>query len=169
MKNKLLIFAYLLLLTSCGTRKATTNKSIEKESSKVEVKAETETVTTTNTEINTVTIDTSTTNEIIIEPVDPLVEFTVNGKTYKNARITTKKVKAGVVKSEVVKVAKNEENKAKTTIKAKGTKTVAVKNKETERNNTAVTVFLIIGIGLVIGFFLWLVGKRFKKAQNELS
>jgi len=168
MKNNTLIII-VFILVSCGTRKATTNKSIEKESSKVEVKTEIETVTTTNTEINTVTIDTSTTNEIIIEPINPLVEFTVNGKTYKNARITTKKVKAGVVKSEVVKVAKNEENKAKTTIKAKGTKTVVVKNKETERNNNLVTIGLIAVIGLVIGFILWWIGKRFKKDEETIS
>ena len=168
MKTNLTLLTALLLI-GCGTRKATTNKSIEKESSKVEVKAETETVTTTNTETNTVTIDTSTTNEIIIEPINPLAEFTVNGKTYKNARITTKKVKAGVVKREVVKVAKNEENKAKTTIKAKETKTVIVKDKKTERNNTTVTIFLIIGIGLVIGFILWWIGKRFKKAEESIT
>lgn len=168
MKTNLTILTALLFI-GCGTRKVTTNKTIEKESSKVEVKAEIETVTNTNTQINTVTIDTSTTNEIIIEPVDPLVEFTVNGKTYKNARITNKKVKAGVVKTEVVKVAKNEENKEKIEATEQNQSFKKAKPKEVVRNNNLVTIFLITGIGIVIGFILWWIGKRFKKAEESIG
>lgn len=116
--KKLITLASLLILTSCGSRKSTTNKTVEKSESKVEVKAEVQSNVTTNTETNTITIDTSTTNEIVIEPINPLVEFVVNGKTYKNARITTKKVKSGVNVVNNVKVAKNEANTSKTDYKA---------------------------------------------------
>lgn len=167
MKTKLILLS--LLLISCGSRKV--NKSVvetkEETTSKVEVIDKTETK--TNTEINTVTIDTSTTDQMVIEPINPLIEFVVNGKTYKNARITTKKVKSGVSTTTNEKVAKIEEKDVKTNVAVKRKASVKVADKKVDRNNTFVTIGLIIGIGLVIGFFLWFIGRKFKKAQDSIS
>jgi ElaB/YqjD/DUF883 family membrane-anchored ribosome-binding protein len=165
-KTKLILLS--LLLISCGTRKV--NKSVvetkDETTAKVEVIDKTET--TTNTEINTVTIDTSTTDQMVVEPINPLIEFVVNGKTYKNARITTKKVKSGVSTTTNEKVAKIEAKDVKTNVAVKRKTSVKVADKKVDRNNTFVTIGLIIGIGLVIGFFLWFIGRKFKKAQDSI-
>ena len=165
-KTKLILLS--LLLISCGSRKV--NKSVvetkEQTTAKVEVIDKTETK--TNTEINSVTIDTTSTNEIVIEPINPLIEFVVNGKTYKNARITTKKVKSGVSTTTNEKVAKIERNDVKTNVAVKRKASVKVADKKVDRNNTFVTIGLIVAIGLVIGFFLWFIGRKFKKAQDSI-
>lgn len=166
-KTKLILLS--LLLISCGSRKV--NKSVveTKEETKTQIAVVDKTETTTNTEINTVTIDTTSTNEIVIEPINPLIEFVVNGKTYKNARITTKKVKAGVSTRTNEKVAKIEAKDVTTNVAVKRKASVKVAEKQIDRNNTFVTIGLIIGIGLVIGFFLWFIGRKFKKAQDSIS
>ena len=165
-KTKLILLS--LLLISCGSRKV--NKSVienkEQTTAKVEVIDKTETK--TNTEINSVTIDTSTTDQMVIEPINPLIEFVVNGKTYKNARITTKKVKSGVSTTTNEKVAKIEAKDVKTNVATKSKTSVKVADKKVDRNNTFVTIGLIAGIGLVIGFFLWFIGRKFKKAQDSI-
>ena len=166
-KTKLILLS--LLLISCGSRKV--NKSVvetkEQTTAKVEVIDKTETK--TNTEINSVTIDTTSTNEIVIEPINPLIEFVVNGKTYKNARITTKKVKSGVSTTTNEKVAKIEAKDVTTNVATKSKTSVKIADKKVDRNNTFVTIGLIIAIGLVIGFFLWFIGRKFKKAQDSIS
>ncbi len=167
MKTKLILLS--LLLISCGSRKV--NKSVietkEQTTAKVEVIDKTETK--TNTEINSVTIDTSTTDQMVIEPINPLIEFVVNGKTYKNARITTKKVKSGVSTTTNEKVAKIEAKDVKTNVATKSKTSVKVADKKVDRNNTFVTIGLIIGIGLVIGFFLWIVGRKFRDAKESIN
>jgi ElaB/YqjD/DUF883 family membrane-anchored ribosome-binding protein len=167
MKTKLILLS--LLLISCGSRKV--NKSVietkEQTTAKVEVVDKTETK--TNTEINTVTIDTSTTDQMVIEPINPLIEFVVNGKTYKNARITTKKVKSGVNTTTNEKVAKIEAKDVTTNVATKSKTSVKVADKKVDRNNTFVTIGLIIGIGLVIGFFLWIVGRKFRDAKESIN
>lgn len=167
MKTKLILLS--LLLISCGSRKV--NKSVveTKEETKTEIAVVDKTETTTNTEINSVTIDTSTTDQMVIEPINPLIEFVVNGKTYKNARITTKKVKSGVSTTTNEKVAKIEAKDVKTNVATKSKTSVKVADKKVDRNNTFVTIGLIIGIGLVIGFFLWIVGRKFRDAKESIN
>jgi ElaB/YqjD/DUF883 family membrane-anchored ribosome-binding protein len=167
MKTKLILLS--LLLISCGSRKV--NKSVienkEQTTAKVEVIDKTETK--TNTEINSVTIDTTTTDQMVIEPINPLIEFVVNGKTYKNARITTKKVKSGVSVTSNEKVAKIEAKDVKTNVATKSKTSVKVADKKVDRNNTFVTIGLIIAIGLVIGFFLWFIGRKFRDAKESIN
>jgi len=167
MKTKLILLS--LLLISCGSRKV--NKSVieNKEETKTEVAVVDKTETKTNTEIATVSIDTSQTSEIEITPVDNSKPINVNGKSYFNAKITLKNKKSGVVVKSNEKVAKIERNDVKTNVANKSKTSVKVADKKVERNNTFVTIGLIIGIGLVIGFFLWIVGRKFKKAQDSIS
>lgn len=166
-KTKLILLS--LLLISCGSRKV--NKSVveTKEETKTQIAVVDKTETKTNTEINSVTIDTSTTDQMVIEPINPLIEFVVNGKTYKNARITTKKVKSGVSTTTNEKVAKIEAKDVTTNVATKSKTSVKVADKKVDRNNTFVTIGLIIGIGLVIGFFLWIVGRKFRDAKESIN
>ena len=104
--NNFLLIAIVLallgaiFLTSCGSRKV--QKSETKETEKTEIKTEekTETKLTDNTKI----IDTSTTDEIEILPVDNSLPFTVNGKEYKNVKIRHKKSKKNITINKDVKV-----------------------------------------------------------------
>ena len=104
---------FAIVLTSCGSRKV--QKSETKETEKTEIKTEEkkETKLTDNTKI----VDTSTTDEIEIVPVDNTLPFTINGKEYKNVKIRHKKKKNNISIVKDVKVQHNEEKKALMTVK----------------------------------------------------
>ena len=118
-ENNLILVAIILALffaiffTSCGSRKV--QKSETKETEKTEVKTEekTETKLTDNTKI----VDTSTTDEIEIVPVDNTLPFTINGKEYKNVKIRHKKSKKNITINKDVKVQHNEEKSGLMTVK----------------------------------------------------
>jgi hypothetical protein len=117
--NNIILIALILallgaiFLTSCGSRKV--QKSETKETEKTEIKTEekTETKLTDNTKI----IDTSTTDEIEIIPVDNTLPITVNGKKYTNSRIKWKKVKNNIRVVKDVKVQHNAEKSDLVTVK----------------------------------------------------
>jgi hypothetical protein len=110
-ENNLILVAIILalffaiVLTSCGSRKV--QKSETKETEKTEIKTEekTETKLTDNTKI----VDTSTSDEIEIIPIDNTLPITVNGKKYTNSRIKWKKTKNNITINKDVKVQHNEE------------------------------------------------------------
>jgi hypothetical protein len=104
--NNILLIAIVLaliigiLLTSCGSRKVQKSETKEQEQKTVKITLETETKVTDNTKI----IDTSTTDEIEIVPIDNTLPFTVNGKEYKNVKIKRKKSKNNISVAKDVKV-----------------------------------------------------------------
>ena len=102
-----------IVLTSCGSRKV--QKSETKETEKTEIKTEekTETKLTDNTKI----IDTSTTDEIEIIPIDNTLPITVNGKEYKNVKIRHKKSKKNITINKDVKVQQNTQKSGLVTVK----------------------------------------------------
>jgi len=102
-----------IVLTSCGSRKV--QKSETKETEKTEIKTEekTETKLTDNTKI----IDTSTTDEIEIIPIDNTLPITVNGKEYKNVKIRHKKSKKNITINKDVKVQHNAQKSGLKTVK----------------------------------------------------
>ena len=104
---------FALVLTSCGSRKV--QKSETKETEKTEIKTEekTETKLTDNTKI----VDTSTTDEIEILPVDNTLPFTINGKEYKNVKIRHKKSKKNITINKDVKVQHNAQKSGLKTVK----------------------------------------------------
>jgi hypothetical protein len=118
-ENNIILIALILallgaiFLTSCGSRKV--QKSETKETDKTEVKTEekTETKLTDNTKI----VDTSTSDEIEIIPVDNTLPFTINGKEYKNVKIRHKKSKKNISINKDVKVQHNEEKSDLVTVK----------------------------------------------------
>ena len=92
MKNLILILA--LLLTGCGARKTAVVNTEEKKDSVaiVTVLKQVETEKKTEANINVSIIDEC--EEITITPIDTTKEITVNGKTYKNVVIKSKKKKS---------------------------------------------------------------------------
>ena len=107
--NNLILIAIVIglisaiVLTSCGSRKV--QKSETKETEKTEIKTEekTETKLTDNTKI----IDTSSTDEIEIIPIDNSLPITVNGKEYKNVKLRHKKKKNNISIEKDVKIQHN--------------------------------------------------------------
>lgn len=116
-----------IVLTSCGSRKV--QKSETKETEKTEIKTEekTETKLTDNTKI----VDTSTTDEIEIVPVDNSLPFTINGKEYKNVKIRHKKSKNNISINKDVKVQHKAQKEAVMMVK----RNKIIEVKQIERKN----------------------------------
>jgi len=140
MINKL-IFLLSILIVGCGTRKTqqtktdVTTKEVTTDNSVIETKTDT----------NTKVIDCTLTDEIEIIPIDNTKEIVVNGKTYKNVRLKSKKTKNNVTTNKVEKVAKKQQN----AIKIKSKASIEVKQKETERNSNYWWLILLIPIYLL--------------------
>jgi hypothetical protein len=102
-----------IVLTSCGSRKVQKSETKETEQTEIKTEEKTETKLTDNTKI----IDTSTTDEIEILPVDNTLPFTVNGKEYKNVKIRHKKSKKNITINKDVKVQHNTQKSGLKTVK----------------------------------------------------
>lgn len=169
MKTKLTLLL-LLILTSCSSTQKIKSKSVEETKTESLVTAKDNSNTTTNTESNTVTIDTTNTDETVIEPIDNSKEFTINGKTYKNARIKTKKVKSGVSVVNSEKVAKNEQKDVKTTVEAKVENRKVVTSKIVKRDPTKqIIVISVLIVGAIVFLAWWFlgIGKRKNKSDEK--
>lgn len=153
--NNIILIALILgllgaiFLTSCGSRKV--QKSETKETEKTEVKTETKTETklTDNTKI----IDTSTTDEIEIVPVDNTLPFTVNGKEYKNVKIRHKKSKNNITINKDVKVQHKEEKSGLKTVK----RDLIIERKVIDRKQSY--WWLLWFLLLIPAYYLW---KKYK-------
>jgi hypothetical protein len=132
--NNLLLLAIVLallgaiFLTSCGSRKVAKSETKEQEQKTEKINLETETRVTDNTKI----VDTSTTDEIEIVPVDNTLPFTINGKEYKNAKIRHKKSKNNITIAKDVKIQHNAQKEA--VVMVKRNKVIEVK--QIERKNS---------------------------------
>lgn len=118
-RNNILLIALILgllgaiLLTSCGSRKVNKSETKEQEQKMEKITLETETRVTDNTKI----IDTSTTDEIEIIPIDNTLPITVNGKKYTNSRIKWKKNKNNITINKDVKIQHKAEKSGLKTVK----------------------------------------------------
>lgn len=106
-KIKYIFIIFSLLLVSCGSRKVSKTTIEEKKDSTSVVDIKTNIETKETTEVNTNSKIDTTTDEIIIEPVDNTKEIIVNGKTYKNVKIRHKKTKDNSLHTNQKKVVKN--------------------------------------------------------------
>lgn len=149
--NNIILIALILallgaiFLTSCGSRKV--QKSEIKETEKTEVKTEekTETKLTDNTKI----IDTSTTDEIEIIPVDNTLPITVNGKKYTNSRIKWKKKKNNISIAKDVKVQHNAQKEGIVTVK----RDLIIERKVIDRKQSY--WWLLWFLLLIPAYYLW--------------
>lgn len=145
MKTKLILLSTILLI-SCSTRKV--NKSENKKQSKVSIIDTSKT--TTNIDTNTKVIDCTNTDELTIEPIDNSKPILVNGKTYKNVRFKTKKVKNNITTDKVEKVAKKEQKG--TTIAKESKKSIEVKQVDKKQFNWFSLWWLILLIIAMVCF-----------------
>jgi hypothetical protein len=105
--KKILFILVSILFISCGSRKVNKSNLEEKKDSVSVVDVKTKIKTNENTEINNNSKIDKTSDEIIIEPIDNTKEIVVNGKTYKNVKITNKKTKDNSLHTNQKKVSKN--------------------------------------------------------------
>jgi hypothetical protein len=132
--NNLLLIAIItaliaaIVLTSCGSRKVQKSETKEQEQKIEKSTLETETRVTDNTKI----VDTSTSDEIEIIPVDNTLPFTVNGKEYKNVKIKRKKSKNNISVAKDVKVQHKAQKSDLKVVKANK----VVKEKQIERKQS---------------------------------
>lgn len=105
--KKLFYILVSIVFISCGSRKVTQTKTLEKKDSISVISVKTEIKTNENTEINNNSKIDKTEDEIIIEPIDNTKEIVVNGKTYKNVKIRHKKTKDNSLHINKKKVSKN--------------------------------------------------------------
>jgi hypothetical protein len=142
--NNLLLIAIVLallgaiFLSSCGSRKVNKSETKEQEQKSEKITLETETRVTDNTKI----IDTSTSDEIEILPVDNTLPFTVNGKEYKNVKIKHKKTKNNISIAKDVKI----QHKAKKEgiVMVKRNKVIEVKQIERKESYWWLLWFLLL-------------------------
>jgi hypothetical protein len=104
---KYLFIIISLILVSCGSRKVNKTTVEEKKDSTTIVDIKTNIETKETTEVNNNSKIDTTTDEVIIEPVDNTKEIVVNGKTYKNVKIRYKKTKDNSLHTNQKKVVKN--------------------------------------------------------------
>ena len=128
----------VILLTSCGSRKVQKSETKEQEQKTEKITLETETRVTDNTKI----IDTSTTDEIEIIPVDNTLPFTVNGKEYKNVKIRHKKSKNNISIVKDVKVQHNAKKEG--VVMVKRNKIIEVKQIERKESYWWLLWFLLL-------------------------
>lgn len=132
-ENKVLLLCVILSLillffaTSCGTRKVQKSETKEQEQKTEKSTLEIQTRVDSNTKI----IDTSTTDEFEIIPIDNTKEIVVNGKKYFNAKIKHSKKKNNITTNKVEKVSQN----AKKEVEIANSKTKVVEVKQTERKS----------------------------------
>jgi hypothetical protein len=142
--NNILLIAIVLalttaiVLTSCGSRKVSKSETKEQEQKTEKITLETETRVTDNTKI----IDTSTTDEIEIVPVDNTLPFTVNGKEYKNVKIRHKKSKNNISIVKDVKVQHKAQKEG--IVMVKRNKVIEVKQTERKQSYWWLLWFLLL-------------------------
>jgi len=142
--NNILLIAIVLallgaiFLTSCGSRKVQKSETKEQEQKTEKITLETETRVTNNTKI----VDTSTTDEIEIVPVDNTLPFTVNGKKYKNVKIRHKKSKNNISIAKDVKIQHNAKKSG--VVMVKRNKVIEVKQTERKESYWWLLWFLLL-------------------------
>jgi len=153
----------------CGTRKVQKSevKTEEKTVSQIQTVDSTKTATTIDT--NTKVVDLSETNEIQIFPVDTSKVMVVNGKSYFNAVLKTKKTSNNTVVDKTEKVSQIEQkavNKKENTTTEKKSES---KTKDVERKQfdwTKIIIVVAVIIFLFVLFFLWYFGIGKKKSEK---
>lgn len=89
----IVVICVLFSLVSCSARNVTKTEDVKKEETKTDISLIDTSKTIKKNTTNLVILDSSNTDEIIISPIDSTKEMTVNGKKYKNAKISHKKHK----------------------------------------------------------------------------
>lgn len=162
--NKSLLIAVItvivavFMLCSCGSRKVNKSKTQTKEVTKIESTKVDSSKTLTNLDSNTKIVDNSVTDEFTISPVDNNKEIIVNGKTYFNVVLKSKKVNNNKVIDNKKNVSVISQNNVKTDVKVNKSKIelIAVKKIDKKQFNFLSLWWILLIIPI---YLLW---KRFR-------
>jgi hypothetical protein len=142
-----------LLMTSCGTRKVSKSNTETKETAKTEIVTLDSSKTTTKVDTNENYSQTDDEEEITFVPVDNSKPITINGKTYFNTILKSKKKKSSTNIVKAVKVAQIEQKAVKTSSKAENSKTAKQNIKVIDKKANYFWLFWLLL--LIPAYFLW--------------
>jgi len=148
--NKYIIL--LLLLVSCGSRKVNKSDTTEAVKQLIETKMVDTSSTTINTDLNTRVLDTSSSSEIEITPLDTTKPFIYNNKVFKNAILRIKKHKNNISTQTTEKVSEKRHNAVTTTSKDKTQAKINVVKKDIDKKESLLSywwILLLIAIGYI--------------------
>jgi hypothetical protein len=151
---KKLILLFLIILTSCASRKVQIDKIDIKKDSIAETKV---TVTTIENKIKTDSTNIITTvdnSEITITPIDTCKEIIVEGKVYKNVVLKIKKNKANTLYTNNKTESNNKRTDSVATVKVNKTETVSGKNKTIDRKANYWWILWLLLLILIL-YQLW--------------
>jgi hypothetical protein len=152
MKNLILLF--LIVLTSCGSRKVQVDKLDIKKDSIVETKIAVTTVETKQKTDSTNIITTIDNSEITITPIDTCKEIVVEGKVYKNVVLKIKKNKANTLYTNNKTESNNKRMDSVATIKVNKTEKVSGKNKTIDKKADYSWILWLLLLILIL-YQLW--------------
>jgi len=152
MKNLILLF--LIVLTSCGSRKVQVDKLDIKKDSVVETKIVVTTIETKQKTDSTNIVTTIDNSEITITPIDTCKEIVVEGKVYKNVVLKIKKNKANTSYTNNKTESNNKRMDSVATIKVNKTEKVSGKNKTIDKKADYSWILWLLLLILIL-YQLW--------------
>jgi hypothetical protein len=151
---KKLILLFLIVLTSCGSRKVQVDKLDIKKDSVAETKIAVTTIETKQKTDSTNIITTIDNSEITITPIDTCKEIVVEGKVYKNVVLKIKKNKANTLYTNNKTESNNKRMDSVATIKVNKTEKVSGKNKTIDKKADYSWILWLLLLILIL-YQLW--------------
>lgn len=151
---KKLILLFLIILTSCGSRKVQIDKLDIKKDSIAETKV---LVTTIETKEKTDSTNIATTidnSEITITPIDTCKEIIVEGKVYKNVVLRIKKNKVNTLYTNNKKESNNKRTDSVATVKVQEKEHVVAKGKKIDKSANYWWILWLLLLILIL-YLLW--------------
>ena len=130
---KKLVLLFLIVLTSCASRKVQINKTDIKKDSIVDTKVSVTTIVTKEKTDSTNIITNIDNSEITITPIDTCKEIVVEGKVYKNVILRIKKNKVNTLYTNNKTESNNKRIDSITTTKINKTEKISGKNKTIDK------------------------------------
>lgn len=151
---KKLILLFLIILTSCGSRKVQIEKLDIKKDSIAETKVLVTTIETKEKTDSTNIVTTIDSGEITITPIDTCKEIIVEGKIYKNVVLKIKKNKVNTLYTNNKKESNNKRTDSTATNKVIKTEKVVGKNKIIDKKANYCWILWLLLLILIL-YLLW--------------
>ena len=151
---KKLILLFLIVLTSCATRKVSIEKIDIKKDSIVEVEVKVTTIEAKEKTDSTSITTSADSSEITITPIDSSKTIIVDGKSYKNVVIKIKKNKVNTLYTNNKKESNNKRVDSVATTKVNKTETTSVKNKIIDKKANYWWILWLLLLMLIL-YLLW--------------
>jgi hypothetical protein len=151
---KKLILLFLIVLTSCGSRKVQVDKLDIKKDSVAETKIAVTTIETKQKTDSTNIVTTIDNSEITITPIDTCKEIVVEGRVYKNVVLKIKKNKVNTSYTNNKTESNNKRMDSVATIKVNKTEKVSGKNKTIDKKADYSWILWLLLLILIL-YQLW--------------